>query len=138
MTLEKRMASYSLNLPIQLRQEAERFAANQGISLEQFIIWALAEKVGVLNQPTDDPTFPSIVYRRGASGIRVPILQGTGLRIQTVIIASQQWGLSVPQIADEYNLSEAQVTEALAFYAVHNQEIDRAIAVEQAFESHHV
>lgn len=132
------MTSYSLNLPIQLQQEAERFATSQGISLEQFIIWAVAEKVGVLNQPTDDPAFPNIVYRCGASGTRVPILQGTGLRIQTVVIAKQKWGLSVPQIAEEYNLSEAQVNEALAFYTAHSQEIDRAIAAEQAFESHHV
>ncbi len=57
-------------------------------------------------------------------------MQGTGLRIQTVVIAYQKWGLSVPQIPDEYNLSEAQVNEALAFYAAHSQEIDRAIAAE--------
>jgi len=132
------MTPYSLNLPIQLQQEAERFAASQGVSLEQFIIWAVAEKVGVLNQPTDDPAFPSIVYRRSASGTRVPILQGTSLRVQTVVIANQKWGLSVPQIADEYNLSEARVNEALAFYAAHSQVIDRAIAAEQAFESHYV
>ncbi|MDF5726507.1 MAG: DUF433 domain-containing protein [Rhizonema sp. PD38] len=132
------MVSYSLNLPIQLQQEAERFATSQGISLEQFILWAVAEKVGVLNQLTDDPAFPSIVYRCGASGTRAPILQGTGLRIQTMVIANQKWGLSVPQIAEEYNLSEAQVNEALAFYAAHSQEIDRAIVAEQAFESHHV
>ncbi|KAB8317874.1 DUF433 domain-containing protein [Tolypothrix campylonemoides VB511288] len=132
------MAPYSLNLPTQLQQEAERYAASQGISLDQFIIWAVAEKIGILNQPVDDPAFLGITYRRGASGMRVPVLQGTGLRVQTVVIANQQWGLSVPQIAHEYNLSENQVNEALAFYVVHSQEIDRAIAAEQAFEAHHV
>lgn len=111
---------------------------SQGISLDQFIIWAVAEKIGILNQPVDDPAFLGITYRSGASGMRVPVLQGTGLRVQTVVIANQQWGLSVPQIADEYNLSENQVHEALAFYVAHSQEIDRAIAAEQAFESHHV
>ncbi|MBW4630908.1 MAG: hypothetical protein KME30_03075 [Iphinoe sp. HA4291-MV1] len=60
------------------------------------------------------------------------------MRVQTIVIASQQWGLSVPQIVDEYNLSQTQVNEALAFYIAYSQEIDRAIAAEQAFESHHV
>ncbi|BAU08522.1 DUF433 domain-containing protein [Fischerella thermalis CCMEE 5198] len=132
------MTSFPVNLPTQLQQEAQRWATNQGISLEQFIIWAIAEKVGTLSQPVDDPQFPGITYRCGASGTRVPILLGTGLRVQSVAIASQQWGLSVSQIAAEYNLSEAQVNEALAFYAAHRQEIDRAIAAEQAFESYNV
>jgi uncharacterized protein (DUF433 family) len=132
------MTSFPVNLPTQLQQEAQRWAANQGISLEQFIIWAIAEKVGTLSQPVDDPQFPGITYRCGASGTRVPILLGTGLRVQSVAIASQQWGLSISQIAAEYNLSEAQVNEALAFYAAHRQEIDRAIAAEQAFESYNV
>ncbi|BAZ65472.1 MAG: DUF433 domain-containing protein [Pelatocladus maniniholoensis HA4357-MV3] len=132
------MTSFPVNLPTQLQQEAQRWATNQGISLEQFIIWAIAEKVGTLSQPVDDPRFPGITYRCGASGTRVPILLGTGLRVQSVAIASQQWGLSVSQIAAEYNLSEAQVNEALAFYTAHRQEIDQAIAAEQAFESYNV
>ncbi|MFQ4141202.1 DUF433 domain-containing protein [Chlorogloeopsis sp. ULAP02] len=132
------MTSFPVNLPTQLQQEAQRWATNQGISLEQFIIWAIAEKVGTLSQTVDDPQFPGITYRCGASGTRVPILLGTGLRVQSVAIASQQWGLSISQIAAEYNLSEAQVNEALAFYTAHRQEIDRAIAAEQAFESYNV
>jgi predicted HicB family RNase H-like nuclease len=35
---EKSMARYSLNLPMQLKQEAEKWAANQGVSLNQFIV----------------------------------------------------------------------------------------------------
>ncbi|WP_292803503.1 DUF433 domain-containing protein [Nostoc sp. NMS7] len=79
--------------------------------------------------------FPELTYRRGASGLAVPILDGTGLRVQTLAVASQQWGLSAKQIAAEYDLSEAQVNAALAFYAVHQQEIDEAIASEVALES---
>ncbi|MHC5719824.1 MAG: DUF433 domain-containing protein, partial [Nostoc sp.] len=88
------------------------------------------------------PVFPKLTYRRGASGLAVPILHGTGLRVQTLAMsttgyayASQQWGLSTEQIAAEYDLSEAQVNAALAFYAVHQQEIDQAIASEVALES---
>jgi uncharacterized protein (DUF433 family) len=132
------MAPLTLNLPMQLQQEADRCAASIGISLEQFIISAVIEKVSVLNQPVDDPAFPGITHRRGASGTLVPVLLGTGLRVQTIVIANQQWGLSVPEIADEYSLSETQVKEALAFYAAHNQEIETLVAAELAFEAHHV
>ena len=62
------MARYSLNLPAQLKHEAEAWAGKQGISLNQFILWAVAEKVGALKQQLDDPAFPHITYRRGACG----------------------------------------------------------------------
>lgn len=127
------MTSYSLNLPMQLQQEAERCAASQGISLEQFIVSAVAEKVGI-NQLVDDPEFPGIIHRRGASGQMMPVLRRTGLRVQTLVTAAETWGLSAQEIAAEYDLSKAQVDEALAFYDAHSQEIEAAIAAEQALE----
>ncbi|MCC5597693.1 DUF433 domain-containing protein [Nostoc favosum] len=131
------MTSDSFNLPPLLRQKAQRYAASLGISLEQFIVSAVAEKVEILTEDFDNPVFPELTYRRGASGLVVPILNGTGLRVQTLAIAAQQWGLSAGQIAAEYDLSEAQVNAALAFYAAHQQEIDEAIASEVALESVH-
>ncbi|MBE9129956.1 MULTISPECIES: DUF433 domain-containing protein [unclassified Coleofasciculus] len=132
------MTSYSLNLPNELKQEAENWASQQGIPLEAFMLDAIAEKVKSLNQQLNDPSFPHITYRRGASGQLVPILRGTNLRVQTVVIAAQQWSLSPSQIAAEYDLNEAQVNDALAFYNVHRSEIDDAIAAEQALEAAHV
>ncbi len=44
------MARYPLSLPIQLKQAAEECADRQGVSLNQFILWAVAEKVGELRQ----------------------------------------------------------------------------------------
>jgi len=44
------MISYTLNLPLQLQQEAEKLAALQGISLDEFILRAVAEKVAALKQ----------------------------------------------------------------------------------------
>lgn len=44
------MTPYTLNLPAQLQQEAEKLAAIQGISLDEFILWVLAEKVAPLKQ----------------------------------------------------------------------------------------
>ena len=129
------MARYPLNLPAQLKEDAEKWAANQGISLNQFIMWAVAEKVGSLSQNLDDLAFPRITYRRGAAGQPVPVLRGMGIRVQTVVVAAQQWGLTSAQIATEFDLTQAQVSDALAFYDVHRAEIDAAVAAEQTMEA---
>jgi uncharacterized protein (DUF433 family) len=71
---------------------------------------------------------------RGASGELTPVLRGTRLRVQTLVIAADKWGLSPKEIANEYEFSEAQVNEALAFYEAHRQEIDASIATEQIIE----
>jgi uncharacterized protein (DUF433 family) len=128
------MGRYPLSLPVQLKREAEVWAAAQGVSLNQFIMWAVAEKVGELRQNLDDPAFPLITYRRGAAGTPTPVIRGTGLRVQTVVIATEQWEMTSTQIAGEYDLSEPQVSEALAFYAAHREEIDQAIQAEVVLE----
>lgn len=132
------MVSHSINLPLQLQQEVEQWAASQGIPLEQFILWAVAEKVASLRNQLNDPTFLQITYRRGASGQPVPVISGTGVRVQTIAIAVHQWGLSPSQLAEEYKLTEAQVSDALGFYAAHQAEIDQAIETEQAIEAANV
>jgi uncharacterized protein (DUF433 family) len=129
------MARYPLNLPVALKKEAEQWAAVQGVSLNQFIMWAVAEKVGALRQGLDDPNFPQITYRRGAAGIPTPQVSGTGVRVQTVVVAAEKWDLSPQEIADEYDLTLSQVKEALAFYSAHPTEIDHAIEAEQAQEA---
>jgi uncharacterized protein (DUF433 family) len=129
------MARYPLNLPTQLKQEAEEWAAAQGVSLNQFIMWAVAEKVGALRQNLNDPAFPQITYRRGAAGMPKPVLRGTGIRVQTVVVAARHWEWTPEQIAAEYDLTASQVEEALAFYAAHRAELDAAIAVEQELEA---
>jgi uncharacterized protein (DUF433 family) len=78
----------------------------------------------------NDRTFPS--------GQLVPVLRGTRLRVQTIVIAAHKWGLSPNQIAAEYDISEAQVNDVLAFYAAHCQEIDASIAAKQIIESANV
>jgi uncharacterized protein (DUF433 family) len=134
---EGRMARYPLSLPASLKEEAEELAARQGVSLNQFILWSVAEKVGSLRQSLDDPAFPQVTYRRGAAGQPVPVLRGTGIRVQTVVVATQQWGMEPGQIATEFGLPEAQVKEAMAFYTAHRAEIDSALTAEQALEATH-
>jgi uncharacterized protein (DUF433 family) len=132
------MPRYPLNLPMELKREAEQWASEQGVSLNQFIMWAVAEKVGALSQRLDDPEFPNITYQRGASGVPTPFLRGTGIRVQTLIIAKVVWESSPAEIAENYDLTESQVLEALEFYASHQREIDQAIAHEQALEANSV
>lgn len=127
------MTRYALNLPVNLKREAEELAARQGISLNQFIMWSVSEKVASLRQELDDPKFPGITYRRGASGWVTPVIRGTGLRVQTVVVDSQT-GLKPEEIAAEYDLEVSRIREAQAFYDAHRPEIDASIRVEQEME----
>ena len=129
------MSRYSLSLPLNLKKEAEDWAKKQKVSLNQFIMWAVAEKVGTLKQNLDDPDFPNITYQRGAAGVPCPVIRGTGVRVQTVVISHQQWGMDEDEIASEYDLDKKSVQQALGFYQVHQEEIDRDISAESKLEA---
>lgn len=131
------MATPNLDLPPLLREEAERWASQQGVSLDQFVVWAVAEKVGGLKQAIDDRRFRHVTYRRGASGWPTPVIRGSGIRVQTIVLASRSWNLSSSEIAEEYDLAEDQIADALAFYEAHRGEIDAAIADERQLEPAH-
>ena len=128
------MARYPLNLPTVLKEEAERYAAEQGVSLNQFILWAVSEKVGLLKQHLDDPVYPQITYRRGGAGIPEPVLRGTGIHVRTLAVANRKWGMSAEDLASEYHVELPKVREALAFYETHREEIDAAIAANAALD----
>jgi uncharacterized protein (DUF433 family) len=128
-------ARYPLNLPVELKRQAEQIAAQQGISLNQFILWSLAEKVAELKTGLDDPRFPHVTYRRGASGIPAAIIRGTGIRVQTIAIAHHHWGESAEKIAGEYGIPVATVNGVLAFYQEHQEEIDLHIRMENELEA---
>ena len=93
--------------------------------------------MGELRQQLDDPAFPQITYRRGASGVPRPVIRGTGVHVQTVVVAIRQGELPPAKIAETYDLTMAQVHEAQAFYAAHPAEIDAALAAEAALDSEH-
>ncbi len=131
------MSRYPLNLPAQLKQVAESCASTQGVSLNQFILWAVAEKVGELRQNLDDPAFPQITYRRGTAGAPTPVLRGSGIRVQTVVVAAERWQMTPAQIAEEYGLTAAQVEAALAFYTAHRAEIAATLTAEEMLEHTH-
>jgi uncharacterized protein (DUF433 family) len=113
-----------------LKREAEELATRQGISLNQFIMWSVSEKVASLRQSLDDSEFPGITFRKGASGWVSPVIRGTGIRVQT--IAKQlSFGMKPEQIAEEYDLDIHKVKEAQAFYNAHRPEIDGSIKAEE-------
>jgi uncharacterized protein (DUF433 family) len=129
---------YAVNLPLELKKEAEALAKQQGVSLNQFILWSVAEKVSALKAGMDDPDFPGITYRRGASGVPTPVLRGTGIRVQTIVISNKDWNESPAEIADQYSLLTGQIKEALSFYQAHQAEVDLLIQMDVALEmSHH-
>jgi len=83
----------------------------------------------------DDLNFPGITYRRGASDIPTPVLPGTGIRVQTIVIANKQWNDSPDKIASQYKLAVSQVKEALAFYQAHQAEVDLLIQADTNLEN---
>lgn len=131
------MARYALNLPAQLKQEAEALASEQGVSLNQFILWSVSEKVGGLKQRLDDHRFPQVTYRRGASGIPQPVIRGAGVRVQTIAIAAHTWRMTPAEIAEAFALTPVQVQQALAFYDEHRPEIDAFIVAEEKLAAQH-
>ena len=119
--------TFTVHLPLELKKEAETLAKQQDVSLNQFILWSVAEKVSALKAGVDDPNFPGITYRRSASGIPVAVLRGTGIRVQTIVIANREWNETPAEIAGQYDLPVGQIKEALSFYQAHQAEVDLLI-----------
>ena len=97
----------------------------------------MAEKVGALKQQLDDPDFPHITYRRGTAGVPTPVVRGTGIRVQTIVIAVKRWEMTPAEVVAEYDLMQDQVADALGFYEAHRAEIEAAIADEEALHAEH-
>jgi uncharacterized protein (DUF433 family) len=87
-----------------------------------------------MKQQLDDPNFPTITYRRGASGWVTPVLRGTGVRVQTVAVAVEKLKIKPEEFARQYNLDISQVREAIQFYHAHRAEIDANIRYESDLE----
>jgi len=131
------MTRYALNLPVDLKQEAEQLAKKQGVSLNQFIMWSVSEKVATMRHQFEDPNFPLITYRQGGSGIHRPVIRGTAIHVQAIV----QWvklGETPKSVAKNYDLDIRQVQEAQAFYKVHKKEIDDFIKEEENLEKEYI
>ncbi len=127
------MARYALNLPVKLKEEASKLAKEQGVSLNQFILWSVSEKVATMSHSLDDPHFPRITYRRGGSGVPSPVLRGRGIRVKAIVGYVNGWGMTPEKVAEELELPVDLVDEAMRFYEAHRLEIDAAIEVDRQF-----
>ena len=80
---------------------------------------------------------PVVIAVDAMGGDHAPtaVVRGTGIRVQTLVTAAHTWGLPPAQIAAEYDLPVAHVQEALAFYTAHQDEIDAALAADDAREA---
>lgn len=128
---------YSLNLPVDLKRDAEKIAKQQGVSLNQLILWSLTEKVTSLKTILDDPGFPAITYKLDTENQPVPIIRSRGIRVQTIVIAVDHWKESEEEIARQYDLPVMVVKEALSFYQAHKATIDALINENNDLEDAH-
>lgn len=55
-------------------------------------------------------------------------------QMKITVIAHYNWNLSIVEMAQEYDLTEALVKEALNFSQSHKEEIEKAISAEQGLE----
>jgi hypothetical protein len=64
-----------MNLPANLQEEVEKWASSQGISLEEFIIQTVAEKIYRLNEQTQEPSEeePTTYYEGNVLVVDAPL-----------------------------------------------------------------
>jgi uncharacterized protein (DUF433 family) len=91
-----------------------------------------------VGENADLQAFPEIAMRLGASSIPTPIIKGTNIRVQTIVISHFNWEQSPSEIANEYDLTQTQVSSALAYYEAYRIEIDAGIKAEEDLEPTHV
>ncbi len=79
-----------------------------------------------------DTVLGHIASTPGVAGGK-PRVAGHRITVQDVVLWHERLALSADEIATEHGLSLADVYAALAYYYDHREEIDRAIAGDEAF-----
>lgn len=62
-----------------------------------------------------------------------PRIAGHRITVQDIVVWHERLGRSVDEIANEYDLSLADVYATLAYYFAHRERIDRSIEESRAF-----
>ena len=62
-----------------------------------------------------------------------PRIAGHRISVQNVVIWHNEMGYSVEKIAEDYNLSRADVYAALSYYHDHKEEVDKSIVEGEKF-----
>jgi|GEM_PF-1154331 len=75
---------------------------------------------------------PGIIQTPGTLGGK-PRIEGRRISVQDVVMWHIHIGMGTDEIAAEFDLSPAQIDAALAYYKLHQGEIDAAIQDQEAF-----
>jgi len=62
-----------------------------------------------------------------------PRIAGHRITVQDVVVWHERLGKSADEIADDYDLTLAEVHAALAYYHLHREEIDLSLRESEAF-----
>ncbi len=62
-----------------------------------------------------------------------PRIAGRRITVQNIMIWHERMGRSADEIADDYDLSLAEIYAALAYYFDHREEVDASVADGEAF-----
>jgi len=73
-----------------------------------------------------------IVITPGVAGGK-PRIAGRRIKVQNIVIWHERMGLSADEIAENYDLSLAEIYAALAYYYDHREKIDADIKDDEAF-----
>ena len=76
---------------------------------------------------------PHVVLRESGTGVQ-PYVDGKGIKVKYVADDHERFGLTVDQIADNFDLTLAEVHAALAYYFDHRDEIDARLRDDEAVE----
>ncbi len=124
MTLQE-LQEQVLQLPLQDRWQ-----------LVQHLLGSIQQDMLSPSLPAADASaFPEIQHRTDSDGQIKATIRGTSIRVQTIVIASHDWGWDASRVANEYSLSVTQVSAALAFYESYKPEIDAVTGSEVALEA---
>ena len=85
-----------------------------------------------MGQPMELTEVKHITVTPGLRGGK-PHIIGHRLTVADIAMFHLQWGMSVAEIAAEFELTLAQVHAALAYYFDHRAEIDQRTAEDEAF-----
>src|SRR5437870_9358148 len=120
-------APKTIRLPEPLERELEREFARRGVKE-----WS-AGVVDLLQEAVRKRRVPGIAFVDSITGRR-PVLAGTGLDLWEIIATWQSLGRQEEKLQQAYHwLTSAQLRSALAYYRCYPEEIDRRIALNEAW-----
>jgi hypothetical protein len=104
----------TMNLPVSLQKEAEKWAQFQGVSLEEFILQAVAEKVSGLNHQMSETQMPETLERLSQDiHSSMPELPRLDQKEGILVIKTAPFNLDINAFIDE--MREERIREQMVW-----------------------